>query len=109
MFTKTKRIEIAGNYTVAKNGCWLWNGKLNEQGYGYAGDEGAHRRAYKTYVGPIPNGLCIDHTCHDPDTCICGPACEHRRCVNPDHLEVVTPRENFRRGKLGRHLPPDWA
>lgn len=49
----------------------------------------AHRVAYELLVGPIPEGLVLDHLCRV------------RHCVNPDHLEPVTKRENERRGKCG--------
>ncbi|MGZ4586215.1 MAG: HNH endonuclease signature motif containing protein [Mycobacteriaceae bacterium] len=68
--------------------CWLWTGKLNAKGYGSsgaAGESSAHRAAYTLLVGPIPEGLTLDHLCRV------------RRCVNPDHLEPVTQRENLRR------------
>lgn len=77
-------------------GCWIWlnavhikNGyghlskKLNGQQYNYR----AHRLAYELYKAPIPDGMVIDHKCRV------------RCCVNPDHLEVVTQRENTIRGE----------
>lgn len=73
-------------------GCWLWTKSLSE-GYGRLGVNGkivyAHRFSYELFVGEIPEGFIIDHKC--------GVRC----CVNPDHLEVVTNRENIIRGKLG--------
>lgn len=70
-------------------GCWLWTGALNTDGYGCFRYEevarGAHRVAYATFVGPIPEGLELDH--------LCGV----RRCCNPLHLEPVTRTENIRR------------
>lgn len=70
-------------------GCWLWTGKMSGQdGYGVfynpqiGKSEGAHRVSYKAAVGPIPEGLVIDHKCRV------------RACVNPDHLRVVTNKEN---------------
>ena len=67
--------------------CWLWTGAIaGTTGYGsfyFNGSMGgAHRFAYEHFVGPIPEGYWIDHLCRV------------RRCVNPDHLAVVTPREN---------------
>ncbi len=98
--------RFAASYEVLDNGCWSWTGTL--RGYGYGGftvagkPHRAHRWAYEQFVGPIPAGLQLDHTCHDPATCNEGEACPHRRCVNPAHLEPVTQTENARRGNAGR-------
>ncbi len=72
-------------------GCWLWLGALTAGGYGcFYVDKHyrstAHRVSYELFVGPIPAGLQIDHLCRV------------RGCVNPDHLEPVTCRENLMRG-----------
>lgn len=85
--------------------CVLWTGTLNAKGYGRqmrAGRwVGSHRLAYEAAIGPIPDGAVLDHACHNADTtCAGGPACIHRRCINPDHLDVVTPAENNRRGRV---------
>lgn len=77
---------------VSPTGCWEWTG-YTVQGYGviYIGNSGrsmTHRLAYEILVGPIPDGLQIDHLCRN------------RSCHNPDHLEPVTQRENVRRGDL---------
>lgn len=73
--------------------CWIWVGKVLPNGYGRFWFDGkqryAHRVAYEQFVGPIPNGLVIDHLCRN------------RGCVNPDHLEPVTHQENCRRGAKG--------
>ena len=70
--------------------CWLWTGSRNQLGYGTMRVEpkriAAHRFAYELLVGPIPEGLELDHLCRVPG------------CVNPDHLEPVTHRENLLRG-----------
>jgi hypothetical protein len=86
--------------------CWGWTATRNKGGYGRFGDSNkvypAHRWSYEYHVGPIPEGLDLDHTCHTDDKeCPGGIECEHRRCVNPWHLEPVTRKENIRRGRTG--------
>lgn len=74
------------------SGCWLWAGADNGDGYGKFRGEYAHRLSYKRHKGPIPDGMHLDHLCRVP--------C----CVNPDHLEPVTNKENARRGRAGHHM-----
>ena len=80
------------------NGCIYYTGEINRQGYGRLGFENgtlAHRAAYEHFVGPIPEGLTIDHECHNADvSCAGGPSCLHRRCVNPEHLAPKSRGEN---------------
>ena len=84
-------------------GCWQWDSPgLN--GYGRLHANGsrqmAHRWSYEHFIGPIPRGFQVDHRCHNEDpTCAGGTSCQHRRCVNPAHLELATQRENVLRGK----------
>lgn len=71
--------------------CWLWTDALNAKGYGqFKLGPGRmvkpHRMAYELSVGPIPDGLVIDHLCRV------------RHCVNPAHMEPVSIAENTRRG-----------
>lgn len=79
---------------VDKSGdCWIWTGYLTPRGYGtYTFGSGpnamwasTHRLAYELLVGPIPDGLELDHLCRNPP------------CCNPAHLEPVTGAENMRR------------
>ena len=72
-------------------GCWEWTAYKNPSGYGRAvgpnGDKQyVHRLSYELFVGPIPEGLTIDHLCRN------------RGCCNPEHLEAVTRSENIKRG-----------
>ena len=85
-------IEDRGHATP----CWLWSLHVNAKGYAHARvpTEGRnnhliHRVVFERAVDPIPAGLHIDHLCRV------------RNCVNPDHLEPVSPAENVRRGVAG--------
>lgn len=74
---------------LVDSGCIEWTGRIDRYGYGQfrpGGREttqmGAHRWAYEHHVGKIPKGLQIDHLCRN------------RKCVNPAHMEAVTPQVN---------------
>jgi hypothetical protein len=78
--------------TVRADGCWDWNGALTHKGYAALRYEGntrvAHRFSYRLLVGPIPDGLQLDHLCRN------------RSCTNLGHLEPVDNWENQRRSPL---------
>ncbi len=84
---------------VVGDDCWEWTAGKTIEGYGlfYYEDrkQCAHRVAYELTVGPIPEGLHLDHLCRNP------------ACVNPDHLEPVTNKVNAQRGLWGMrtHCP----
>ena len=78
-----------------KTPCWIWIRHIQKGGYGLlsswcknplGGSRYAHRYFYALIVGPVPYGMDLDHLCRV------------RCCVNPNHLEPVTPSENCRRG-----------
>lgn len=75
-------------------GCWLWAGSIDSSGYGMFAFQGrawrAHRWGWTYIVGPIAEGMELDHWCLI------------RACVFPPHLEEVTGRENLRRSFLAR-------
>lgn len=74
--------------TVDGNECWLCPDRvIRPDGYGFMGNQLAHRRVWKLVKGEIPAGLQLDHLCRV------------RRCCNPAHLEPVTQRENLLRGE----------
>jgi ferredoxin-like protein FixX len=84
------------------DGCWLYEGNRNEQGYGIltpiqrkrTGERRAHRHAYVLFHGPIPDGLQINHHCDIPN------------CVRPDHIYAGTAQDNMDdRSRRGRANP----
>lgn len=82
--------RLTAKFITDESGCWLWIGETSEGGYGrvrwYGQRKMAHRLSYELLVGAIPDGLQLDHLCRV------------RNCINPEHLEAVTPRENLIRG-----------
>lgn len=91
---------------IAMSECVFWQGNKTRKGYGVKvvnySRKMAHRWAWENANGEIPKGLIIDHTCHTEAVangeCQGGDTCKHRSCVNVEHLELVTPSENVRRG-----------
>ncbi len=92
---KTPEESFDARIAKADTGCWLWTGHIGRNGYGVIGIGGrklakAHRFAYERFIGPIPDGMQLDHLCRV------------RHCVNPTHLEPVSNRENVIRGNEAR-------
>jgi hypothetical protein len=99
------RVPLEDRYTVRDGGyetpCWHDRRPVEASGYGRqltlpdGRQVKAHRAYYEYFVGPVPEGLELDHLC------------ENRWCVNPGHLEPVTHTENIRRSavtKLNREI-----
>ena len=82
--------SLRRNMEPGDDGCWLWARSKSRDGYGWASLDDkthqAHRLIYRLLKGDPPEGMHLDHLCRV------------RHCVNPDHLEPVTPRENLLRG-----------
>jgi hypothetical protein len=93
------KVDLLSKFIIdPETGCWRWKYKPNKGGYGRLRvcskrtntSFAAHRLAYLKWVGPIADGLVVDHKCRN------------RSCINPEHLEVVTHKENIRRSNLTR-------
>lgn len=86
---KSTQSRFESKYKIdSKTGCWNWVAGLQEGGYGQFSSKEtglAHRYSYILYTGPIPKGTQIDHLCFN------------RKCVNPNHMEAVSPRLNVLR------------
>jgi len=86
-----KDLQRFWNKVRKSNNCWIWVATKNKEGYGKFWFNKkhlkAHRFAYEMFIGLIPKDLTIDHLCRNPS------------CVNPEHLESVTLKENILRGK----------
>lgn len=106
---------LAAKSVPQPNGCILWDGHLDRAGYGvimtYRANgtrkaSRAHRVAWEVTNGDIPDGLTLDHTCHNRDAevdlCDGGKTCLHRRCINIEHLEPTTHLENIARSPVMR-------
>lgn len=87
---KNPLARVLAKVTVTPFNCWDYNGYRTRDGYGRAMWSRrlwlTHRMVYTLMIGPIPDGLVMDHLC------------KNTSCCNPEHLEVVTRSENTRRG-----------
>jgi hypothetical protein len=74
--------------------CWTWLGAANNKGYGSVWHGGrslsTHKLSYELLVGPVPDGLQLDHLCLN------------KLCLKPAHLEPVTPKQNVNRHHIAK-------
>lgn len=100
---RSNREHRLATKTERQGDCLVWTGTVLQNGYGtmrvHYRREYVHRISYELAKGPIPTGLHIDHLCRNT------------RCVEPSHLEAVTPGENTRRAAPYRkpvvHVKPE--
>jgi len=85
---RRRELSLLRRRRTTNDGCWEWTGSVGLNGYGqYRNDERnmlIHRVAYELYVGPIPEGHTLHHTC------------ENRLCFNPTHMSVLTRGDHVR-------------
>lgn len=82
---ENSRKEILNRVAKREDGCWIWQGRVDKKGYGRLAGKLVHRVFYQTFVGEIPQGCHIDHTCWEP------------ACCNPSHLRPLSAIENMKR------------
>lgn len=84
--SKVSISEAFAMFAKQRGGCWGWTAGISSEGYARFHLGGVnhygHRVSYELHFGPIPEGLFIDHMCHN------------RACVNPAHLQVATNKQN---------------
>jgi hypothetical protein len=93
MDTVVAELEFWNLARPAAGGCLLWQGPVNDSGYGrcgsaLTGEAYAHRAAWVLVNGPLPPDMLPTHTCHDRARCRRGENCPHRRCIEPGHLQL---------------------
>jgi len=95
--------------TLQELGGCIFTKPANKHGYGIkfvnGKQEKTHRLVYQQAYGEIPEGMQVDHICHNVavahEMCLGGKYCIHRSCINPEHLRLVTPQENQLEGMAG--------
>lgn len=86
--------QVLQSVSIGRPGqCWPWQRGKTTAGYGSVYHEGkhgyAHRLMFEWFRGPIPKGMFIDHKCRN------------RKCCNPAHLRIATPRQNVLENNVG--------
>ena len=105
-----RRISPVDYIVDPETGCWIYQQHIGKWGYGIKRcprrkrQTAAHIVYWEAVNGPVPEGMVLDHECHNRDlTCPGGRTdCMHRRCVNPDHVRAVTEQVNI---LAGRSIP----
>lgn len=87
------KARLLSKVNKVETGCWEWIATINEDGYGQLGmrwrggysNRSAHRVSYEIFKGDTEDGMHVDHLCFN------------KKCVNPEHLELVTVSVNNQR------------
>ncbi len=89
------QFNVFRNITFREDGCFQWTGSFFGSGYPRVSrnwkSRRAHRWMYEEFVGPIPAGMHVHHTC------------ENKWCVRPGHLELITATAHNALHKTGKH------
>ena len=92
---------VVGAFVEKQNGYSVVSQQIN----GKQKNTGGHRIMWELFNGPIPEGMVIDHICHNEAVskgeCLDSNSCQHRRCVNPAHLMLTTAEDNKSKGLAG--------
>lgn len=103
-----ERLHASIDTSAGPDACHPWTKSTQGKGYGqlnvqvFGGHNTVHKLMYELYVGEVPEGYEVDHSCHNDTDCPGGDECPHRRCANVRHLEAVPPSVNGARANQPR-------
>lgn len=103
-FTDNQLKKIIDRIEPQESGCWWYPAVPDNKGYAItkigwpvAKTIRIHRLSWIYYKGDITDNMVVDHLCHDISSCQGGNTCIHRRCVNPEHLQLLSISDNSKK------------